>query len=43
MACGEEDFIYESNVQMRDLLRSLGADVTWESLQGYGHEWRLPG
>ena len=43
MACGEEDFIYESNVQMRDLLRSLGADVTWESLPGYGHEWRLPG
>lgn len=41
MACGEEDFIYESNVQMRDLLRSLGADVTWESLPGYGHEWRF--
>ncbi len=41
MACGREDFVYESNVQMRDLLRSLGADVTWEELPDYGHEWRF--
>lgn len=41
MACGQEDFIYESNLQMRDLLRSLGADVTWEELPDYGHEWRF--
>lgn len=41
MACGQEDFVYQSNVQMRDLLRSLGADVTWEELPNFGHEWRF--
>lgn len=41
MACGMADHIYHSNVQMRDLLRSLGADVTWDELPNYGHEWRF--
>lgn len=41
MACGRKDFVYESNVKMRELLQSLGADVTWEELPDFGHEWRF--
>lgn len=41
MACGGHDFVYPSNAQMRDLLRSLGADVTWDEIPQYGHEWRF--
>lgn len=40
MATGEDDFLYKDNVEFRDKLISLGADVTWESMPGYGHEWR---
>lgn len=41
IACGEKDFLYEDNVAFRDKLIGLGADVTWESLPEYGHEWRF--
>lgn len=41
MACGGKDFIYPSNVEMRDKLISLGADVTWDEISEYGHEWRF--
>jgi len=41
MACGGKDFIYESNVQFRDKLIELGADVTWDEIAQYGHEWRF--
>jgi S-formylglutathione hydrolase FrmB len=41
IACGEKDFLYEANCKFKDELISLGGDVTWESLAGYGHEWRF--
>lgn len=41
MACGGKDFIYESNIQFRDKLMELGADVTWDEIPQYGHEWRF--
>ncbi len=41
MACGDADAIYPRAAEYRDLLRSLGADVTWDELPGYDHEWRF--
>lgn len=41
MACGGQDGLYERNVQFRDKLISLGADVTWDEIGQYGHEWRF--
>ena len=38
MACGTEDGLFESNVQFKDRLVSLGYDVTWEQGPG-GHDW----
>lgn len=39
MACGEKDPVFQLNQEYRDLLISLGADITWEQLPDYGHEW----
>lgn len=36
--CGTEDFLYDDNVAFRDLLRSLGYEVTYEEEPG-SHEW----
>ena len=41
MACGDKDFLYQNNLKFRDYLRSVGADLTWEELEDYGHEWRF--
>ncbi|MDR1970917.1 MAG: esterase family protein [Treponema sp.] len=41
ITCGEKDFLYEANVKFKDDLIALGEDLTWESLPGYGHEWRF--
>ena len=41
MACGGQDFLFEDNKEFRDLLISLGADVTWDEIEQYGHEWRF--
>lgn len=41
MACGGADFLLHSNRQYRDMLIQLGADVTWDEIPGYGHEWRF--
>lgn len=41
MACGGKDFVFDNNVQFRDFLQALGADVTWDELAEYGHEWRF--
>jgi S-formylglutathione hydrolase FrmB len=41
IACGEKDFLYDANCKFKDELISLGEDVKWESLAGYGHEWRF--
>ncbi len=41
MSCGEKDFLYDANVNFRDELKTLGADVTWTQNPSYGHEWRF--
>lgn len=41
MACGDMDSSYERAQDYRDFLRSMGVDVTWDGLPGYGHEWRF--
>jgi putative tributyrin esterase len=41
IACGEDDFLYEANVKFKNELIALGGDVTWDSIPGYGHEWRF--
>ena len=40
-ACGCEDFAYTGAKEMADILTECGADVTWDELPGYGHEWRF--
>ena len=39
MWCGTEDFLYDQNVRMRDHLRALGYDLTYEESPG-DHQWR---
>lgn len=39
MACGHQDRLYDVNVKFRDHLIKLGADVTWDEIEQYGHEW----
>lgn len=41
MACGEKDPGFEVIKEYRDKLIRLGADVTWDQLPQYGHEWRF--
>ena len=41
MACGGQDPYMERDLEFRDLLISLGADVTWDEIEQYGHEWRF--
>ena len=39
MWCGTEDFLYAQNMRMRDHLRALGYDLTYEESPG-DHQWR---
>ena len=39
MWCGTEDFLYESNVRMREHLDALGYDLTYEESPG-DHQWK---
>lgn len=41
IACGENDFLYEKNVEFKEELAKLGADFTWVSVPDYTHEWRF--
>ena len=41
MACGAKDVLYNENKKFRDKLISLGANVTWDEMPEYGHEWRF--
>ena len=38
LACGTKDSLYAPNIRLRDELRRLGADVTWDE-SPHGHEW----
>ena len=39
MWCGTEDMLYDSNVRLRDHLRALGYDLTYEESPG-DHQWK---
>ena len=39
MWCGTEDFLYEQNVRMRDHLRKLRYNLTYEESPG-DHQWK---
>lgn len=39
MWCGTEDFLYAQNIRMRDHLRALGYDLTYEESPG-DHQWQ---
>ncbi len=39
MWCGTEDFLYRDNVALRDHLRALGYDLTYEESPG-DHQWK---
>jgi S-formylglutathione hydrolase FrmB len=41
LSCGTADPLYAPNVQFRDDLIGMGAEVTWEESEGMGHEWRF--
>lgn len=41
LACGTDDALFQANAAFRDHLAGLGADVTWDEVEGYGHEWRF--
>ena len=41
IACGTDDFLYQANIDFKNGLVELGADVTWEEVEGFGHEWRF--
>ena len=40
-ACGTEDFLFADSKKFAMKLKELGADVTWEEVEGYKHEWRF--
>lgn len=39
MWCGTEDFLYKQNIKMRDHLKKLGYDLTYEESPG-DHQWK---
>jgi len=41
LAIGTEDHGYEGCKATYELLKEKGADVTWDEIEGYGHEWRF--
>ncbi len=40
-ACGDKDFLLQTNKDFAEELKELGADVTWKEGTGFGHEWRF--
>ena len=41
MACGDKDFLYDTNVQFVKSLKEKKMPLTWLSVPGYEHEWRF--
>ena len=41
LACGEDDFLYASNLKYHHFLDDHHIDHTWVSKPGYSHEWRF--
>ncbi len=40
-ACGTEDDLYTWFREFRSYAQEIGADITFEEIEGYGHEWRF--
>jgi len=40
-ACGTKDFLYEWYSEFKAYALKIGADITFEEIEGYGHEWRF--
>lgn len=40
-SCGTKDPLYQADKDFIAFLKDLGADVTWDEMEGYGHEWRF--
>lgn len=41
IACGDQDFLYDSNVEFVESLKKKNMNYTWKSVPGYQHEWRF--
>lgn len=41
IACGENDFLFETNKAFVEEIRSLGLEVETDFVPGYTHEWRF--
>ena len=41
MSCGDQDFLYDTNLEFLQSLLNKGVDVTWISEKDYKHEWRF--
>ncbi len=41
VACGENDFLYETNKDFVEEIKALGCDVDVDFVPGYTHEWRF--
>ena len=39
ICCGKDDFLYKSNIDYLEYLKSLGIDATYEEEEGYAHSW----
>ena len=40
-ACGTDDNLYDWFCEFRSYAQEIGADITFEEIEGYGHEWRF--
>ncbi|MBN1401892.1 MAG: hypothetical protein JXA74_13710 [Anaerolineae bacterium] len=40
-ACGTQDHLYDWYREFKAYAQEIGADITFEEIEGYGHEWRF--
>lgn len=41
VACGADDFLMGANRAFVERFKEMGADIVWDEVPGYGHEWRF--
>lgn len=41
VACGADDFLIGANRAFVERFKEMGADIVWDEVPGYGHEWRF--
>ena len=39
LAVGKNDFLYGAAQKAKEVMDELGVDVTYDEMEGYGHEW----